>query len=339
LSEPRPSTLGPRLSSLRPRLSALAPRGSTLRAHARDYAMVVVLVLLIAVLEALDTTTLEIANIKNLARDISITAMFSAGETLVILSRNIDLSVGATLGLAGMVSAGTLEHTGSPLAAVVVGLGVGAGVGLVNGFLVAWGRLPSFVVTLATLSIASGLILVYSGAQPIGVDNATYNFIGQGQVGGVPMPIVMSAGLYALLWFGLARTKFGRYNYAIGGNEEAARLAGVPVERYKLAIFLVAGTIAGLAGITLTARLGSGVPTLGAGYELNAITAVVLGGTSLFGGEGRIWGTIVGAAILEIIGNGLTLLNVSSFYQSIVTGIVVIVVIFIDRVLRGRQRT
>jgi ribose transport system permease protein len=265
--------------------------------------------------------------------------LFAAGETLVILARQIDLSVGSTLGLSGVVSAGTLEHTNSVAAAITVGLGVGAAVGLVNGVLVAKARLASFVVTLATLSIAAGLMLVYTGAEPIAVMNNNFLFIGEGAIAGIPMPILITVALYALLWFVLRRTKFGRYNYAIGGNEEAARLAGVPVERYKLLIFVVAGLISGLAGIVLAARLGSGTPTLGSGYELDAITAVVLGGTSLFGGEGKIWGTLVGAAILELIGNGLNLLNVASFYQSIVTGIVVILAISADRLFRGRQAT
>jgi ribose/xylose/arabinose/galactoside ABC-type transport system permease subunit len=313
------------------------PTRSSLRVYGRDYGMLGVLALLIVVLESLDSTTLQLTNVRDVARQISITAMFAAGETLVILARQIDLSVGSTLGLAGVVSAGTLQRTNSVAAAIAVGLAVGAAVGLVNGILVAKGRLASFVVTLATLSIAAGLMLVYTGAQPIAVTNTTYLFIGEGAISGIPMPIVMTAVLYVLLWFILRRTKFGRYNYAIGGNEEAARLAGVPVTRYKLLIFVVAGLIAGLAGITLTARLGSGVPTLGAGYELDAITAVVLGGTSLFGGEGKIWGTLVGAAILELIGNGLNLLNVESFYQSIVTGIVVVLAISADRIFRGRE--
>jgi ribose/xylose/arabinose/galactoside ABC-type transport system permease subunit len=313
------------------------PGRASLRAYGRNYGMLGVLALLIVVLEALNSTTLQLTNVRDVARQISITAMFAAGETLVILARQIDLSVGSTLGLAGVVSAGTLERTNSVTAAIAVGLAVGAAVGFVNGVLVAKARLASFVVTLATLSIAAGLMLVYTGAQPIAVTNSTYLFIGEGAVGGIPMPIVMTVVLYALVWFVLRRTKFGRYNYAIGGNEEAARLAGVPVTRYKLLIFVVAGLIAGLAGITLTARLGSGVPTLGAGYELNAITAVVLGGTSLFGGEGKIWGTLVGAAILELIGNGLNLLNVESFYQSIVTGIVVVLAISADRIFRGRE--
>ena len=317
----------------------LAPATRLVREYSRDYGMLVVLVVLLAVLSLLDPTTLAPVNIKNLARQVSITAMFAAGETLVILGRMIDLSVGSVLGLSAVISAGVLARTNNAAAAIVAGLAVGAIMGALNGVLVAYARLAAFVVTLATLAIAGGLTLLYTGARPIAVENSAYLFLGQGDVAGVPMPIIISIVLYASLWFLLSRTTFGRYNYAIGGNEEAARLAGVPVERYKLTIFVVAGLIAGLSGMVLTARLGSGVPTLGTGYELTAITAVVLGGTSLFGGEGKIWGTIVGAAILALIGNGLNLLNVEAFYQSIVTGVVVIIAISLDRLLqayRGR---
>jgi len=317
----------------------LAPATRLVREYARDYGMLVVLVVLLAVLSLLDPTTLAPVNIKNLARQVSITAMFAAGETLVILGRMIDLSVGSVLGLSAVISAGVLARTNNAAAAIVAGLAVGAIMGALNGVLVAYARLAAFVVTLATLAIAGGLTLLYTGARPIAVENSAYLFLGQGDVAGIPMPIIITVVLYASLWFLLSRTTFGRYNYAIGGNEEAARLAGVPVERYKLTIFVVAGLIAGLSGMVLTARLGSGVPTLGTGYELTAITAVVLGGTSLFGGEGKIWGTIVGAAILALIGNGLNLLNVEAFYQSIVTGVVVIIAISLDRLLqayRGR---
>ena len=317
----------------------MTPATRLVREYSRDYGMLVVLVVLLAVLSLLDPTTLAPVNIKNLARQVSITAMFAAGETLVILGRMIDLSVGSVLGLSAVISAGVLARTNNAAAAIVAGLAVGAIMGALNGVLVAYARLAAFVVTLATLAIAGGLTLLYTGARPIAVENSAYLFLGQGDVAGIPMPIIITVVLYASLWFLLSRTTFGRYNYAIGGNEEAARLAGVPVERYKLTIFVVAGLIAGLSGMVLTARLGSGVPTLGTGYELTAITAVVLGGTSLFGGEGKIWGTIVGAAILALIGNGLNLLNVEAFYQSIVTGVVVIIAISLDRLLqayRGR---
>jgi ribose transport system permease protein len=201
---------------------------------------------------------------------------------------------------------------------------------------VAKGKVAAFIVTLATLGIANGIVLLYTGARPIGVQNDAFAFLGEGKLGGIPFPIILALVVYVALWFVLSRTRFGRYNYAIGGNELAARLAGIPVDRYKIYIFVTAGVLAGLTGVVLTARLGSGVPTLGIGFELISITAVVLGGTSLFGGEGRIWGTLVGAAITGVIANGLSILGVGAYYQPVVTGIVILIAVLADRWLRVR---
>jgi len=192
----------------------------------------------------------------------------------------------------------------------------------------------AFIVTLATLGIANGIVLLYTGARPIAVEDEAFAFLGEGKLGGIPFPIILALVVYVVLWFVLGRTRFGRYNYAIGGNELATRLAGVPVDRYKIYIFVTAGVLAGLTGVVLTARLGSGVPTLGIGFELISITAVVLGGTSLFGGEGRIWGTLVGAAITGVIANGLSILGVGAYYQPVVTGIVILIAVLADRWLQ-----
>ncbi len=318
------------------RLPARARRAG-LAPFLRTYGMLVVLVLLAGAIDLLQPRTLSPTNVVNLARQISITALIASGETLVILSANIDLSVGAVLTFAGVLSAGVLRDTGSPLLAVTVGLVAGGAAGAANGVVVSKGRVASFIVTLAVAGILGGMTLLYTNASPIPVENDALLTLGQGRVFGVPIPIVIAVAVYVALWVLLERTRFGRYVYAIGGNEVAARLAGVNVDRYKIAIFVLAGALAGLSGIVLTARLGSGVPTLGTGEELVAITAVVLGGTSLFGGEGRIWGTLVGAAILELIGNGLNLLNVAPFYQSIVTGVVVLFAVLADRLLRSGQ--
>ncbi|TMB81070.1 MAG: ribose ABC transporter permease, partial [Chloroflexi bacterium] len=274
------------------------PRRAVVAPFLRDYGMILVLVLLAGLLEIAQPRTLSPTNLLNLARQVSITALIAAGETLVILSANVDLSVGAVLTFAGVLSAGVLRDTGSPPLAIGIGLLAGAIAGLANGVFVAKGRLASFIVTLAVQGILAGTILLYTNASPIPVNSAAFTSIGQGHVLGIPVPIVIAVLVYLTLWVVLSRTTLGRYIYAIGGNEEAARLAGVNVDRYKIAIFVLAGALSALSGIVLTSRLGSGVPTLGAGQELIAITVVVLGGTSLFGGEGRIWGTLVGAAIL-----------------------------------------
>lgn len=304
----------------------------------RKYGMLLVLVLLIAILTAATPRFMTTINIRNLSRQISITALIAAGETLVILTGNIDLSVGAVIGLSGLVSAGVLRATDDPALAIACGLGTGAIVGLLNGTIVAKGKVAAFIVTLGTLTITNGVILLYSEARPIPVQNEIFTYLGQGRIRGVPVPIVVAVLVYFTLWLLLTRTRFGLYIYAMGGNEEATRLAGIYVERWKIATFLVAGVLAGLAGVVLTARLGSGVPTLGVGFELTAITAVVLGGTSLSGGEGGIWGTLIGAAIVEVIANGLNLLNVNAYYQPIATGVVVLFAILADRMLSQSKK-
>jgi ribose/xylose/arabinose/galactoside ABC-type transport system permease subunit len=304
----------------------------------RLYGMLLILIVLIVALGILQPRALNPTNVLNLARQISITALVSAGQTLVILAAQIDLSVGSVVGLAGVIAAGVLRDSGSAVLAVLAGLAVGAACGWVNGVIVAKGKVAAFIVTLATLGIANGIVLIYTGARPIAVENDAFAFLGEGKIDGIPFPIILAAIVYVLLWVVLNKTPFGRYNYAIGGNELATRLAGIPVDRYKIYIFVSAGVLAGLTGIVLTARLGSGVPTLGTGFELISITAVVLGGTSLFGGEGKIWGTLVGAAITGIIANGLSILGVGAYYQPVVTGVVIVLAVLADRWLRVSSR-
>lgn len=304
----------------------------------RVYGMLLVLIVLVAALGILQPRALTPTNSLNLARQISITALVSAGQTLVILAAQIDLSVGSVLGLAGVIAAGVLRDSGSAALAILAGLGVGAACGWVNGIIVAKGKVAAFIVTLATLGITNGLILIYTGARPIAVENDAFAFLGEGKIEGIPFPIILAAIVYLSLWLVLKKTRFGRYNYVIGGNELAAQLAGISVDRYKIYIFVSAGILAGLTGIVLTARLGSGVPTLGTGFELISITAVVLGGTSLFGGEGSIWGTLVGAAITGIIVNALSILGVGAYYQPVVTGVVIVVAVLADRWLEVSSR-
>lgn len=303
----------------------------------RTYGMFFVLLILLAALGIAEPRSLSSTNAVNLARQISITALIAAGETLIILSGNIDLSVGSVLGLAGVISAGVLRDTQNPILALIAGLLVGALSGFFNGLIVAKGKVASFIVTLATLGIASGFTLLYTGARPIPVTDETFLFLGQGKILGIPVPILLMAGVYIILWIVLTRTPFGCYVYSIGGNELATKLSGIGVVKYKILIFTLGGVLAGLTGVVLVSRLGSGVPTLGSGYEIIAVTAVVLGGTSLFGGEGHIWGTLIGASITGIISNGLNLLNIGPYYQHIVTGVVVLIAILLDRWLRSRE--
>lgn len=305
----------------------------------RGYGQIGILVALTLVLGVITPSLLSEQNLVNLARQGSIIALVAAGVALVILTANIDLSVGGVLALSGMVAAG-LARDGVPIPLAICGaVAVGAVVGALNGVLVAVFGLASFVVTLATMSITTGATLLYSSAKPIAVDDPFLLRLGQGRFLGLPLIIWIALGLFAVLTLVMKFTRFGRYVYAIGGNEEAAKLAGVPVVRYKIAVFTLAGVLASVAGILIAARLGSAVPTAGTGQELTAITAVVLGGMSLFGGEGRIWGVLVGAGLLALIGNALNLLNVDPFFQDIATGTIVILAILFDRYLRVARGT
>ncbi|MEW9613370.1 ABC transporter permease [Shinella sp. S4-D37] len=304
----------------------------------RSYGQIAVLVLLALILSLFTPRMFTEVNLMNLARQTSIIALVAAGQTLIILTGAIDLSVGAVLALCAVIFAGLLQSGYDLPVALAGALFVGALAGLVNGVLVARFRLASFVVTLATLSVAKGLTLLYTGASPIAITSESALVLGQARWLGIPAPIWLAIGVYALLWFIMRATIFGRYVYAIGGNEEAAILAAVSVTRYKIYVFLLAGVLTGFAGVVLASRLGSAVPTAGDGMELVAITAVVLGGTSLLGGEGRVWATIVGAALLNLISNALNLLNVNSYYQAVATGCIVAIAVLADRYLRSSTR-
>lgn len=304
----------------------------------RSYGQIAVLVLLALILSLFTPRMFTEVNLMNLARQTSIIALVAAGQTLIILTGAIDLSVGAVLALGAVIFAGLLQGGYDLPVALAGALFVGALAGLVNGVMVARFRLASFVVTLATLSVAKGLTLLYTGASPIAITSESALVLGQARWFGIPAPIWLAIGVYALLWFVMRATIFGRYVYAIGGNEEAAILAAVPVTRYKIYVFVLAGVLTGFAGVVLASRLGSAVPTAGDGMELVAITAVVLGGTSLLGGEGRIWATIVGAALLNLISNALNLLNVNSYYQAVATGCIVAIAVLADRYLRSSTR-
>ncbi|MDW6023659.1 ABC transporter permease [Mesorhizobium sp. BAC0120] len=304
----------------------------------RSYGQIGVFVILLLVLSFFTPRMLTEVNLVNLARQTSIIALVAAGQTLVILIGSIDLSVGAVLALAAVVFAGVLQDGFSFPVALLAAIAVGGAAGLMNGILVARFRLASFVVTLAMLSVAKGLTLIYTGASPIAITNPTALIMGQDRWFGLPAPIWLAIAVYLVLWVVMRATIFGRYVYAIGGNEEAAVLAAVPVVRNKIYVFTIAGVLTAFAGAVLASRLGSAVPTAGDGMELIAITAVVLGGISLLGGEGRVWATIVGAALLNLISNALNLLNVNSYYQAVATGCIVAAAVLADRYLRASTR-
>lgn len=291
-----------------------------------------------AVLWALTPHFLTVSNLLNVAQQTSINAIVAVGMTFVILSGGIDLSVGSIVAVSGVVL-GTLLQQGQPLfVAVPASLAVGSACGLVNGALVSWGGLPPFIVTLGMMSVARGAALVFTEGRPVSGFDEGFRSIATGSVGFVPAPVVVMMAVYMLAHVALTRTTFGRYVYAIGGNEEATRLSGVHVRLHKSIIYGVSGLMSAVAAIILTARLNSAQPIAGMMYELDAIAATVIGGTSLMGGEGTLVGTLVGAFIMGVLRNGLNLLGVSSFLQQIVIGAVIVGAVLVDTVLK-RHRT
>jgi len=277
------------------------------------------------------------ANLLNVALATSVTALLAAGQTFVIILAEIDLSVGAILGFSAAITAMVLRHH-STITGIVVGLAVGAAAGLVNGLLVTKTRMPSFIATLATLSILSGLALQLTQGNPVSVTDYNFQNIGQARIAGIPTPVWIMVVVFVIFGILLARTRFGRYAYATGDNAEAAKLSGISVDRVKILAFVISGALAALAGFIVTARVSTAEPTAGTGLELEAIAAVIIGGTSLAGGRGDLLGTIVGALILGVIDNGMNLLNVNPFLQDVVKGVVILFAVLLDRnadVIRG----
>lgn len=298
-------------------------------------APIVVLALICLLLSLLTPRFLTSENLINVVRQSSLNAIVAAGMTLVILTGGIDLSVGSLLAVSSVFSAGTLAAGSSPLMAILAGIGMGLLFGVANGLIITVGDVAPFIVTLGTLTIARGIALVYTNGAPIMAMDNNFRFLGRGEFGPLPVPIVILFLVYAAVYFVLNRTTFGSYIFAIGGNQEAARLSGVRVRLIKAATYAISGLLAGLTGVILTGRLGSAQPNLGSGDELDAIAAVVLGGTSLAGGRGGIIGTLVGALIIGILANGLNLLNVNAYYQPVAKGIVILIAILVDRRVRA----
>jgi ribose transport system permease protein len=300
---------------------------------------VIGLLVLCAVLWALTPYFLTVSNLLNVAQQTSINAIVAVGMTFVIISGGIDLSVGSIVALSGVVL-GTALQGGQPLSiAIAAALATGVACGLVNGALVSVGGLPPFIATLGMMSVARGAALVFTEGRPVSGFDEGFRSLATGSVGFIPAPVVAMIVVYAAAHLVLTRTTFGRYVYAIGGNEEATRLSGVAVRFHKTMIYGVSGSMSAVAAIVLTARLNSAQPIAGMMYELDAIAATVIGGTSLMGGEGTLAGTLVGALIMGVLRNGLNLLGVSSFLQQIVIGAVIVGAVLVDTVLKRQHRS
>lgn len=305
--------------------------------YGRQFGTLIGLLVLCIILWLLTPHFLTFSNLLNIAQQTSINAIIAVGMTFVIIAAGIDLSVGSIVAFSGVVLASALK-AGVPFPfAILIGLCVGLACGLANGLLITKGKLPPFISTLGMMSVARGAALMVTQGRPISGFSESFRFIATGEIVHVPVSVILMIVVYILAHFVLTRTKLGRYTYAIGGNEEAAILSGVNVKFYKTVIYGICGMLSGLAAVILTARLNSAQPIAGIMYELDAIAATVIGGTSLMGGEGRILGTLIGAFIMGVLRNGLNLLGVSSFIQQIVIGSVIIIAVLIDMALKKRK--
>ncbi|MBO7781647.1 ABC transporter permease [Burkholderia pseudomallei] len=305
---------------------ATGPALAALRRSTTFYPLVGLVAVCVAMVFASDSF-LSAANLENVLRQVSINAIIGVGMTCVILTGGIDLSVGSVMALSGTLAAGLLVAGANGAAALAAGIGVGVALGAANGLFVAFAGMPPIIVTLATMGIARGLALIYTGGYPIDGLPDWVRFFGSGKVLGVQMPVLTMLAVYALAWLMLERMPFGRYVYAIGGNEHATRLSGVRVSRVKLAVYTFAGLTSALAALVLTGCLMSGQPNAGGGFELDAIAAVVMGGTSIAGGRG----SIVGALLLGVLNNGLNMIGVNPYVQNVIKGAIILLAIYIGR--------
>lgn len=291
------------------------------------------LFLIVIVITILNPSFMTTDNVLNILRQVSISALIAFGMTFVILTGGIDLSVGSTLALTGAVAATMLASGIDPVLTILAALLLGAVLGAVNGIIIAKGKVAPFIATLATMTIYRGLTLVYTDGRPVSElgNEITFQMLGKGYFFGIPVPVCTMILAFIVLYVIMHKTTFGRRVYAVGGNEAASKLSGINVDRVKIAVYSLTGMLAALSALILTSRLNSAQPTAGTSYELDAIAAVVLGGTSLTGGKGWIFGTLVGALIIGVLNNGLNLIGVSSFFQQVVKGIVILIAVLIDR--------
>lgn len=295
------------------------------------YGLFIALALVCAVLSAATPNFLTIGNLLNVVRQISLNGILAVGVTYVLLTGGVDLSLGSLVALTGVVAA-CFAHPGTypVIVPVLMGVLMGTACGAVNGLIITRGRVAPFIVTLGMMTVARGLALVISGGKPVSNLSRPFTQLG-GDVLGLPIPILILLAVASLSWLFLGRTRLGRYVYAVGGNEHAARASGLNVTAIKMFAYTVCGALAGLAGVVLAARITTGQPNAGVAYELDAIAAAVIGGTSLSGGTGGVGGTVLGALLMGVINNGLDLLNVSSYYQQVVKGLIIVGAVWLDK--------
>lgn len=299
----------------------------------KNNAGIIAVLLIICVIVALSTDKfLTSSNLVSVLRQISINTFIALGMTMIIILGHIDLSVGAIVAMSGTLTVGFIVNQGVPVgAAILIGLVLGALAGFISGWIVSTFRVPAFIITMSMMNIASGIAYVYTGGQSTRIKDDFFVAIGTGYLFNViPLPVVYMIILILVFSFLLRKTKFGVYIYAIGGNREAARLSGVPIKKVEIIVFTLTGLLSAFAGIVLASRMYSGQPSVGSGYEMDAIAACVLGGTSMAGGKGKISGTVFGAMVIGIISNGLNLIGVSSYWQLIVKGLIIAFAVLLD---------
>ncbi len=291
------------------------------------------LIALFILISILNIDFLEPSNLMNLLRQVSINAIIAFGMTFVIITGGIDLSVGSILALCGVFLAAMIKGGMNPAVALLVAGIIGIVLGAINGLIITYGKVAPFIATLATMTIYRGATLIFTGGNPISnlTNSEIFHGFGAGSVMGVPVPAITMFVAFGILCFVLQKTPLGRYTYAVGGSEKVSFIAGIKINRVKIFAYAITGFLCAIAAAIITSRLNSAQPTAGTGYELDAIAAVVLGGTSLSGGRGKIVGTIIGALIIGTLTNGLNILNVSSFYQQVVKGIVILLAVLVDR--------
>lgn len=302
----------------------------------RELLLVGVVLLLCVVWTIMNPQFLSINNITNILRQGSYTAIAAVGMTMVIIIGEIDLSAGSLVCASGLVGAMVCKNTGSVFLAVMATLAVGALVGLLNGTLCAIGKLPGFIASLASMTILRGLAYIITGGNSVVWGNDAFTMIGTGYLGFIPVPVII---MIVVIIFGILLTtkfRFGRYIYAVGGNSEASRWSGIPVERVKIIVYVIMGVLTSIAGLIITARLGSGQPSAGLNFEMDCITAAVVGGTSMSGGRGKVIGTVVGVLLLTVLTNGMTLVGMNTYWQQVLKGIIIVVSVLADT--RGKRK-
>lgn len=295
------------------------------------YGILLILVLMVVVVSVLTPNFLTPKNLINVVRQISFIAIMAFGSTFVIITGGIDLSAGSIVGMVSVFTA-AFAHPGEyPLIVpVMIGILTGLACGCVNGFLIARMDIPPFIATLGLMTSGRGVALLFSNGRPINDLSDSYLFLGAGYILGIPVPIVILIILAVVMYLLLNNTPFGRHVMAIGGNEQAARISGINVVAVKLGVYAIAGVLSAVAGILMSARISSGQPNLGVGYEMDAVASSVIGGVSLSGGIGTIWGTVCGALVIGIINNGMDLLGINTYWQQIVKGMIIVVAVLLD---------